>query len=179
MGRSVGLFALATSAVLWVSCSNPSEPDSNRDTLVFTREDQSEVPFSSDAVLYAWCGPWEEGEVATPTLHVLFAGPGFQDPLWYLRAVIADVTVGEPNGFPNGFAFDQPTGVDLFVFDPPNELSTQDDGSSGTITFQNLPCETGAVVEFSIDAVVGSEFQGGAPVHVGGTLRASIGEPPS
>ena len=72
-----------------------------------------------------WCGPWEEGVVATPSFQVLFRGPSAADPRWHLRAVAADVKLGQPMTFPNGFVFDQPKDVDVFVFDPPNALSTQ------------------------------------------------------
>ena len=82
--------------------------------------------------------------------------------------------------FPNTFIFDQPRNADLFLFDPSNELSTQADGSSGSITFQQLNCATGnnGVVEFTINAVIGSEFGDGPSVTASGSLKASVGAPP-
>jgi len=130
-----------------------------------------------------WCGPWEEGVVPTQTLHIVFGGPGPDDPAWHLRAVVTDVVPGSPSVFPNNFVWDDPRNVDLYIADladnPKNELSTQDTRSSGSITFQALQCIHGGAVQFSIDAVVGSEFGSGPFVTVTGSFRAIVGSPPS
>lgn len=150
-------------------------------TLIFTRADQSQIAFASDPLVFVWCGPWEEGVVpiATPSLQILFRGPSFAaDPRWHLRVVVADVIPGQPLTFPNEFVFDQPKDVDLFVSDPPNELSTQAGGSSGSVTFQKLRCGAGGVVRLSIDALIGSEFGDGPPVRVTGSFSAAVGQPP-
>jgi hypothetical protein len=179
MKGSVRLVALGAMSALLLSCgdddNDPTGPGSSENNLVFTRGDQTVISFSSDAQLFVWCGAWQEGEVDTPSLHVQFAG--LEDG-WQLRAVVADVTLGQPLSFPNNFVFDQPKDVNIFVLDPPNELSTQEDESSGSITFQKLGCGSGDEVQFSIDAVIGSEFSDGTPVSVTGTFRAPIGQPP-
>ena len=179
--RPARLVVLVVTAALSLSCSDsdPTGPGSPQNSLVFTRADQSEISFSSDALLFVWCGPWEEGEVETPSLHVLFAGAAEEDPGWHLRAVVGDVTLGDPLLFPNSFNFDQPKEVNIFVVDPPNELSTQDDQSGGSITFQQLDCGNAGEVQFSIDAVIGSELGDGPSVNVTGTFRAPIGQAPS
>jgi len=180
MNKSSGVLALVATAVLSISCSEngPSGPGAAQNSLVFIRADQSVISFSSDALLYVWCGSWEEGMIATPSFQVLFGGPGAGDPMWHLRAVVADVKIGEALTFPNNFVFDLPQGVDLFLADLPNELSTQSSRSSGSITFQKLQCGSGGEVQFSIDAVIGSEFGNGPSVNVTGTFRAAIGQPP-
>jgi hypothetical protein len=159
------------------STESPTGPEPVND-LVFTREDQSQIAFPNDASLFVWCGPWEEGFVPTPSLQILFGSPGPAAPYWHLRAVVADVTPGQPLTFPNEFVFDQPKDVDVFVGDPPNELSTQAGGSSGSLTFQELQCGAGGRVSFTIDAVIGSEFGDGPPVSVTGSFSAPIGQPP-
>ena len=180
MIMSARLVALVATAALLPSCSDsdPTGPGPTQNSLVFTRADQSEISFSSNGLLYVWCGPWEE-DVATPSLHVLFAGAAEEDPGWHLRAVVGDVTLGDPLLFPNSFIFDQPKDVNIFVFDPPNELSTQDDQSGGSITFQQLDCGNDGEVQFSIDAVIGSELGDGPSVGVTGTFRAQMGQAPS
>jgi hypothetical protein len=163
-----------------LACSDegPSGPGQIQNTLLFTRADQSRVAFSSGSSVRAWCGPWEEGEIEVPSLQAIVLGSSAADPYWHLRAVVADVTLGQPLTFPNNFVFDQPEDVDIFVLDPPNELSTQDDRSSGSVTFQELRC-TGGSVRFSIDAVIGSEFGNGPSVRVTGSFSAPIGQPPN
>lgn len=180
MKRTIRFAAIAATAALPLACGDgdPSGPGSVQNDLVFTRADQSRIAFSSGALLFVWCGAWEEGVVATPSLQVLFGGPTAGDPHWHLRAVVADVTLGEPLPFPNSFIWDQPKDADLFVGDPPNELSTSEGQSSGSITFHQLQCGSGGEVRFSIDAEVGSELFGAPSVAVTGTFRAPIGQPP-
>ncbi len=162
------------------SISDPIAPLAPQNNVVFTRANESPVTFSSAAKLYVWCGAWEPGLVTAPSVHVTFGGPGPDDPFWQLKAVIADVEIGQPLPFPNTFLFDQPRNADLFLLDPSNELSTQADGSSGSITFQQVNCATGnrGVVEFTINAVIGSEFGDGPTVTASGSLKASVGAPP-
>lgn len=181
MYRKVVLVAFAAATVASLACSDktPSGPGADLNTLVFTRADHSVIAFASGAQVFVWCGPWEEGFVATPSLQILFGGPAQADPRWHLRAVVADVAVGQPLPFPNGFIWDQPKDVDVFLADAPNELSTTQSPANGSVTFQRFQCGSGGSVEFSIDAVLGSEFWDGPSVGVSGSFRAAVGQPPS
>lgn len=177
MKVSARLVALVTISALTLSCSDddsPTGPAPIQNNLVFTRANQSQIIFQG-AELLVWCGPWEAGEVETLSLKILFAGPNSG---WQLRAIVTDVTLGQPLSFPNSFVSDQPKEVEFFINDPPNELSTHESESSGFITFQQLDCGSGGEVQFSIDAVIGSEFSDDNSVSVTGTLRAPIGTLP-
>jgi hypothetical protein len=144
-----------------------------QNNLSFVRAAGTSISFGGDT--WVWCGPWEPGVVATPAVHVLVGGP---QNGWMLSGVVADITVGQPNTFPNTFIWDEPQGVDLFILDPPNELSSQTDESSGRVTFQALDCSPGGAVRFTIDAVVGSEFGNGPSVRVTGSFQAPVGAAP-
>lgn len=183
--RSLRLAAAVTafSAAALAGCSDssisdPVVPVDTQNNLVFTRANGTPITFSSAAKLYAWCGAWEPGAINAPTVHVVFGGPGTNDPFWQLSAVRANVTIGQPLQFPNAFIFDQPKNADFFLLDPPNEVSTQIASSSGSITFQRLNCSTGGAVEFTINAVIGSEFSGSPSVTASGRFQAPIGSPP-
>ncbi|HMU60654.1 MAG TPA: hypothetical protein PKA66_02640 [Gemmatimonadales bacterium] len=174
------LLVATVSGIAACGDDSPTEPDKTQNTLVVTRADNSQVSFAASAFLYVWCGPWEAGVVDTPSVQVLFGGPAGSDPHWWMKGVVADVVIGQALTFPNSFVWDQPTKVDLFVGDPPNELSTQQGNSSGSITFQKLDCTAGGEVAFTIDAVVGSELGGGPSVSVAGGFRGPVGgAPPS
>jgi hypothetical protein len=177
MKVSARLVAIVAISALTLSCGDddgPTAPAPVENNLVFTRADQSQITFPG-AELLVWCGPWEAGEADTLSLKILFAGPNSG---WDLRAIVADVTLGQPLSFPNIFVSDQPKDVHIFVLDPPNELSTQEEESSGSITFQQLDCGSGGNVQFSIDAVIGSEVSDDMSVHVTGTFRGPIGTLP-
>jgi len=150
---------------------NPSDGTNN--LLVFTRENGSEVEFSAAAKTYVWCGPWEHDQVPAPSLHVFF---GSSVPIggWELKAVVADIEIGDTLRFPNYFIWDQPDSVHLFLLDPPNELATDTEESSGFIVFHHLPCPDGTTVDFSIDAVIGSEYGDMPSVTVRGRFTAEV-----
>ncbi|MEO7996916.1 MAG: hypothetical protein ABI852_05700 [Gemmatimonadaceae bacterium] len=158
--------------------ANPIGNITNENSLVFTRPDQSKVTFANGTQLYVWCGPWEQGFIATPAVHVEFFGSGPTDNGWLLTAVVADVKIGTPLAFPNEFIFGQPKNADLFIVDGSNELSTNRLLSSGSITFQKLNCASGGRVEFTIAATVASEFGGGPSLSVSGRLSAPVGQAP-
>jgi len=149
----------------------------NENTLVFTRANQSTITFANGSQLRVWCGPWEPGAVPTPAVHVVYSGPGAADPGWMMTAVVANVVIGTPLMFPNTFPFDQPKNAEFFVNDPPNELSSGELASSGSITFQQLNCSTGGRVTFTVSATLASEV-GGQSVAVSGKVSAPVGQAP-
>jgi len=173
---------LATLLVSGCGDHSPTGPKGGTATgLVIIRADGSTIQFPPDARVYLWCGPWEEGSVDTLTIHVWYGtcGTGMPAAGWWLRAVHADIVLGDTLWFPNSFVWDQPHGADLFLWDPPNELSTSQPESAGYMIFHALPCGHGDVVEFSIDAVLGSEYHDLRPVTVRGRFRArTTGAPP-
>jgi len=173
---SLGLVAVVMVAA---GCGDDDGPTGSggppQNTLVFTREDGTAIAFSPTAQAYVWCGSWEAGVVDTPSLHVYFASLDVNTPTasWWLRAVLADITEGDTLWFPSTFIWDDPDSADLFVADPPNELSTDGDDSSGYIVFHQLPCENGSTVDFSIDAVLDSEYWNLPSVSVTGRFRGN------
>jgi hypothetical protein len=160
--------------------SKPSKPSGETEgPLVITRQSGAQVPIPANAQTYVWCGPWEAGDLETPALHV-WVGLSAEQPGWQLRAVLRDVHLGDTLSFPNSFISDQPDSADIFLIDPPNELSTQAEDASGFIVFHRVPCPNDGVVEFSIDAVLGSEYGGMPTVSMRGRFVAqTTGAPPS
>lgn len=174
---AVGLFACGGDGV------TDLDPDVIlEDNLTFVRQNGSALEFPDGLDVYAWCGPWETDFVPDPSIHV-FYGSGSTDVPWMiLLAVLEDVTLGVPLAFPNDFLWDAPTGASLYVGDPVggwNEASSQQAESAGQITFTQLECGDGGVVEFSVDAKLGSEFHMGPTITVTGTFRASLTGPPA
>jgi hypothetical protein len=177
---SVVLSAAVIVAVLIAGCGDDDGTTCTtcgpRNDLVFTRENTSEIVFPSSAVTYVWCGDYDN-DVEVPALHIGFGSSSLEDPNWMLTAVVADIELEMPLSFPTTGAWNEPEDVMVFVNDPPNELSSYQSESSGTITFHALPCPGGGSVEFTIDAVLGSELHQGPSVAVTGYFKHELGDP--
>lgn len=171
------MIALAAFLLLIPGCGDdsPTGPGSPGGSLAFTRADETTLAIGGPVV--AWCGMWEEGEVPVPSIIIQQAGRT-EAGYWQVRAVLADVAPGHPIPFPNTFIWNQPRGADIFVYDAVrgNELSSQTEESTGWIQFTRSDCGEGGVVEFIIDAVIGSELGGMDPIRVSGTLRAQLAQ---
>lgn len=158
---------------LLIGCEDskgPVNPLFVENNLVFERTDGSRVQFESSVEI--WCGPWEKGEIPVETLHITARGSGWS--YWNIRAVLEDVVPGEKIYFPNTFIWNQPQGADIFVCDEPNELSSSEEESRGWIMFERTGCGRLNSVQFSIDAVLGSEYHDGDSLKVYGSFKAGI-----
>jgi hypothetical protein len=175
MSAAIRFSIVACSVLLLVACDrrSPVEPVPGQNSVVVTRADGTTVAIASN--VWAWCDAWEAGVVPEPTVHVLM---GSQAARWELRLVQRDVRIGQPLAFPNSFIWDQPRNADLFVHDPPNELSTQQGNSSGSVTVEHLDCRANGGVRLRIDAVVGSEYGDLPPVTVRGSFASPWTSPP-
>jgi hypothetical protein len=181
---SVTVFTVSIAALsLFVGCGDDKAAScptcGPENTLVFTREDSTEVVFPSSAVTYVWCGEWEEwdSDVGLPALRIAFGSRNVEEPNWYLEAALADIELDQPISFPATTSGNEPRRVLLFLNDGPNELSSFEGESGGTITFHALPFPGGGTVEFTIDAVLGSEYGNGPPVAVNGYFRHGLAVP--
>jgi len=141
--------------------------------LVFTRQNGTTIMFPAAAKTYAWCGPYEGATIPTPTFHLITFDTTFAQGYWRLRAIPADVTVGDTLNFPMNWTWPSPDSVNVFIADPPNEISSnQHEDVFGWIVFQQLDCSEEGGIEFSIDAHFPSEFGDGPWVEVTGNFRA-------
>ncbi len=171
------LFVLSLNSCNKKSSRSDKNPVDNN--LTFTRPNGTQVGFNSRT--FVWCGQWEGDEIPANTLNIL-VGYDSKDPenyaYWNLRAVVSDVEIGEEIKFPNDYVWDQPKGILLFVYDPPNELSNDQEESNGGIVFQKLQCGFSGEVQFTINAMLGSEYHGGDSMRVSGDFYAPYTGPP-
>jgi hypothetical protein len=161
--------------------SEATNPIPEETGLVFQRADGSS--FETRGHPLVWCGPWND-VISQHALHVIGglrhqAGDDWST-YWQLWATPRDVTEGTPVRFPGDYTFDDPSGVVFFVGDAEtgNEASTTGEDSSGKIVFSQFSCDVGSPIEFTIDAVVDSEFGDADPIAVTGTFRGVVGDAP-
>jgi hypothetical protein len=167
------LFLLPLVLALVLAASASADVDDN---LVFKRQDGTTITFPAAARTFAWCGPYEQGNVPTTTFHLITYDTTLTDrTYWRLWAIPPDVTVGDTLSFPMNWTWPSPDSVHVFIADPPNEISSnQHEDVFGWIVFQQLDCSEGGGIEFTIDAQFPSEFGDGPWVAVTGSFRATL-----
>ena len=177
-------------AVVLVGCGTDGEaskatsPPSADTGLLFQRADGSRIEMPGRPLV--WCGPWND-VIPDHALHVAAIG-GVKPQAgaewftyWELWAIPADVAEGAAVAFPGDYTFEDPSGVVFFIGDAEtgNEASSKGEDSSGHVAFSQVGCEVGSQIEFTIDAVVDSEFGDATSINVAGTFRGVVGEPPA
>lgn len=143
----------------------------------FTRADGT-IDFEEHT--HIWRGPWQ-WDIPVDCLHILVGlpDPGRPDrAYWRVWVVLDDVVAGQEITFPNRFTWNKPREVSIFVLDGQNELSTAEEGASGSIVFRKLDCTSAGEIEFEIAATLGSEYHLGPVVDVGGRFRGVASAPP-
>jgi hypothetical protein len=177
------LFLLALLSLTGCGKETPSGSERAAQGLVFERADGSNIEMPGRPLV--WCGPWND-VIPDHVLHVAAVGGVKRQAgekwftYWQLWAIPEHIEGRAAVGFPGNYTFDDPSGVVLFVGDAEtrNEASTTGKDSSGQIVFAQASCDVGAPIEFTIDAVVDSEFSDGDLVTAKGTFRGVVGPPP-
>jgi hypothetical protein len=149
--------------------------------LVFRRVDGSVIEMPGEPT--AWCGPDDAIPGTVLQVAAIMGVQRTEDEwfsYWHVWAVPADVEEGRAISFPLPPAWDDERGAQIFVGDSvtENEASTSGEDSSGQIVFSQASCELGAPIEFTLDAVIDSEFFDGDPVEARGTFRGALEQPP-
>jgi hypothetical protein len=123
------------------------------------------------------CGPWEAGYDETFVLKIFCYGGSAEESVWKLFIVVDEVELDTPYAFPTDEA--NPAVIYMVDASNSNELSSDTDESSGTITFTVLNCGPPLEVDFTVDCNVGSEFGDGPSVDVSGDFRCTVHSNPS
>lgn len=138
-------------------------------SVVLTRADGSIAPVAQQ--FRVWCGRWAR-DVPTPSVHVLI-GDARHGAVWSLSAVVADIKRRPVVRFPFEPVWNKPSRALIGGGDGRNEFTTQEEESSGRVTFSRVRCERRRTeIGFRVDGVMGSEFIDGTPVTIRGSFRA-------
>jgi hypothetical protein len=173
---------LLLAAALSLACDNhhdvsgPGAPVQTviHDALVFTRADSTRL--SMGATPLACCGLYDPSFVNERAMRIVFYDPAVRKPGWQILILVDRAQAGTVTMLPTTVA--PPSRVpyvSMFVADIGNDLSSDSQGSSGTITVHSFGCSAAAIqLHFDVDAVLGSEFGGGPAMRVQGTFEATF-----
>lgn len=118
------------------------------------------------------CGLYDTGFVNEPVIRIRFWDPAFQKNGWSITLLTDAAAPGTVYTLPLPVVppHKVPTVV-LFVAG--GEYSSDTDGSSGTITIHSFACgATTTSIDFSVDAILHSEYWDGGQIEAKGRFRA-------
>jgi hypothetical protein len=174
--------ALAAAAMLSAGCdkhhasSAPAPPVETvvADSLVFQRADSSVVAMGETPLVC--CGLYDPGFVNERAMRVVFYDPANQMPGWQILILIDRAQPGATTTLPTEVvAPSKVAAVSMFVADFGNDLSSDAEDSGGIIVVHSFRCTATTIeIEFSVDAVLGSEYAGGPSMRVHGTFQATF-----
>ena len=180
-------FVMLGGIVLVVSCGdddkNPANgvagPTQNEiiDSLTFERQAGTSISMGTDLAIC--CGIWEPGYIDKNALKILFYDSSMQEAGWRFFILVDEIAEDSSYMLPTSEAGQ--SAISMFVFDVPtgNELNSDTDESSGSVTINSFSCGPPVTIDFTIDATIGSEYFQGPSVSVTGTFRCTVYTNPS
>ena len=169
-------------AALLVACGKDDSPNAPgpvpatvvADSLDFKRPDSSVVVMGTTPLVC--CGLYDPSFVNERAMRVVLYDSANQKPGWEILILIDRAQAGATTTLPTTVvAPSKVPRVSMFVADLGNELSSDTQESSGTITVHSFSCSPTTIqIDFSVDAILGSEFGDGPPMVVKGTFQATF-----
>jgi len=171
------------SAALLVAChkDSPNAPEPVpatvvTDSLVFTRPGDSTAIVVMGTTPLVCCGLYDRSFVNERAMRIVLFDPANQKAGWQILILVDRAQAGATVTLPTTVvAPSKVPYVSMFVADFGNELSSDTEESSGTITVHSFSCSSAAIrIDFSVDATLGSEFADAPAMDVKGTFQATF-----
>ncbi len=188
MGRSLQLatrMGLIAAGVFLAACESdhkekvnapgPVLPTVVEDSLTFTRNG-SATPVEMGATPLVCCGLYDPSFVNEHAMRVVLYDPANQKPGWQILILTDRAVTGATVTLPTVVvAPSKVAAVSMFVADIGNDLNSDVDESTGTITVHSFGCNGANIqINLSVDAVLASEFAGGSSMNVTGRFKATF-----
>jgi hypothetical protein len=183
----VSLVGILLLGIVGCGDDDPSDPGNGipdntiTNNLTFTRQNGTPLVMGTDYAIC--CGIWEPGFNDNNTLKIFFydpllwTNPSQAESFWKLFIIKNKLQIDSSYDFPT--SAESPLRMFLVDASSGNEISGDEEESSGTITIERLRCGPPVRIKFTIDVVLGSEFHLAPTVSVTGTFTATIYSNPS
>jgi hypothetical protein len=185
MSTGPAVRALPKLLVLGVACCvacgdhhGPNEPEpfpgiSIENALAFEAADSTAI--ATGATPYACCGLYDPSFVNERALRLILYDPANQAAGWQILILIDRAVAGDTTSLPTMVvAPSKVPRVSMFVTTLNGEWNSDAEESSGSIVVHSFQCTFSTIrVDFSVDAVLGSELAG-PTIRVKGTFRATL-----
>jgi hypothetical protein len=173
---------LLAAATMLLACGKDDKPNSPgplpqisiTSTLVFQRSDSTVVTMGATPLFC--CGLYDPGFVNERAMRIVLYDPANQNAGWQILVLIDRAQPGAVTTLPTTVVPPSKVPyVSMFAADMTNELSSDDQDSSGSITVHSFSCTATTIqIDFSVDAILGSEFGDGPPMRVQGSFQATL-----
>jgi hypothetical protein len=144
------------------------------DSLIFTRSGGTVVTTGTTPLVC--CGLFDPGFANEHAIRIVMYDPANSKPGWEIIVLTDRAQAGATTTLPTVVVPPSKIPyVSMFVADLGNELSSDTQGSSGTITVHSFTCSPTTIqIDFNVDATLGSEFAGGPSMDVKGRFLATF-----
>lgn len=145
-----------------------------QDSLVFTGAGSTRIEMGTAHL--ACCGLYDPSFVNERAMRIVLYDPAAVKAGWQILILIDRAQAGAATTLPTAVVPPSKVPyVSMFATDGAAEWSSDTDESSGTITVHSFGSDARSFhVDFSVDATLGSELAGGAPIGVKGTFKATF-----
>ena len=184
--RSIPLLLLV-GASLFLACGDDGtavkpEPEPEpfpgtvvQDSLVFQRSDSTIIEMGTTPLVC--CGLFDPGFVNEPAMRVVLYDSAFQKAGWQIIILTNRAVPGATTTLPTTVV--PPSKIEhvsMFVTTAlGGEWSSATEESSGSIVVHSFQCTSTTIrLDFSVDAILGSEVAGPSPIRARGTFRATF-----
>lgn len=122
------------------------------------------------------CGRYDPSFVNERAMRIVLYDPANQNASWQILILIDRAQPGATTTLPTAVvAPSKAPYVSMFVSSRGGEWSSDVEESSGAIVVHSFRCSATTIqVDFSVDAVLGSELAGGSSMRVQGTFQATF-----
>ncbi|HEX7076869.1 MAG TPA: hypothetical protein VF363_00435 [Candidatus Eisenbacteria bacterium] len=143
-------------------------------TIVFQRPDSSAVAMGTTPI--ACCGLYDPGFVNEKAMRIVLYDPANQGPGWQILILVDRAQAGVTTTLPTSVVPPSKAPyVTMFATTTAGEWSSDTEESSGTIIVHSFRCTSTTIqIDFSVDAVLGSELAGGPQMRVQGAFQATF-----
>jgi len=122
------------------------------------------------------CGLYDPGFVNERAMRIVFYDPADRKPGWQILVLVDRAQPGATTTLPTTVVPPSKIpAVSMFTATQGDELSSDAEGSAGTITVHSFSCDATKIqIDFSVDATLASEFGGGGTMDVTGSFQATF-----
>ena len=144
--------------------------------LAFTRRDFTSIAMGRTYAVC--CSTWERGAINREALKIFFYDTTKKRSYWKMFVIPDEAFDNSVFSLPTPAPGEGPVALSVTDIGTGNEATSEQAGSSGTVTIHSLSCGPPTRIDATVDAVLASKAAGGEPIRVRGRFTAAVYQNP-